>query len=69
MPKPATHLQPLDAQQRYEIPECLAYLRTSRARLYQRIAAGEIRVLKDGKRTYIPGTELIRLSTLPAQVA
>ncbi len=59
-------LPALDERQRYTIPESAYYLRFSRAKLYQLIKAGEIRVIKDGDRTYIPGTEIIRKSTLPA---
>ncbi len=56
----------LDTRQRYSIDEGIAYLRESRSRMYQKIASGEVKVIKDGRRTYIPGTELIRLSVLPA---
>lgn len=60
---------PLDPNQRYTVPEANALLRQSNAKTYQQIKAGIIRVIKDGGRTYVPGTELIRLSTLPAQSA
>ena len=53
-------LPPLDERQRYSIEETIAYLRISRARLYEKIAAGEIATLKDGRRTFIPGTEIVR---------
>ncbi len=59
-------LPPLDTRQRYSIDEGIAYLRESRSRMYQKIASGEVKVIKDGRRTYIPGTELIRLSALSA---
>ena len=59
-------LPPLDARQRYSVDEGIAYLRESRSRLYEKIASGELKVIKDGRRTYIPGTELVRLSTLAA---
>jgi hypothetical protein len=55
-------LPPLDPQQRYEINEACAYLRQSRAKLYQDIKAGRVRVLKDGARSYIPGSEIARRS-------
>lgn len=61
-----TTLAPVDSNQRYEIPEGCAYLRCSRAKLYNDIAAGLVKVIKDGKRVYIPGSEIIRRSTLPA---
>lgn len=59
-------LPPLDPQQRYEIPEASAYLRQSRSKTYDDIAAGTLRVIKDGARVYVPGTEIIARSTLPA---
>lgn len=59
---------PLDAQQRYTIPEASDLLRQSRAKTYKDITAGNIRVIKDGSRTYIPGSEIIRRSTLPMVV-
>jgi hypothetical protein len=56
----------IDANQRYAIPEANQVLRQSNAKTYLDIKAGKIRVIRDGGRTYIPGSELIRLSTLPA---
>jgi len=62
-------LPPLDENQRYSVPESSAYLRTCRAKIYQKIKSGELRIIKDGARTLIPGSEIIRLSTLSASVA
>jgi excisionase family DNA binding protein len=62
-------LPPVDPHQRYEIPEACAYLRVGRVHLYKRIAAGELGILKDGTRTFVPGSEIIRLSTLPSRQA
>jgi excisionase family DNA binding protein len=59
-------LPPLDERQRYTVPEGCAYLRRSRASIYNLIAAGELRVIKEGRRTFIPGSEIVRLSTLAA---
>ena len=56
----------LDPLQRYSVPEASALLRQCRAKTYQDIQAGRIRVIKDGKRTYIPGSEIARRSALPA---
>jgi hypothetical protein len=64
-----TRLPPVDPNQRYEILEGSAYLRQSRAKTYNDIAAGILKVIKDGKRVYIPGSEIIRRSTLPQQTA
>jgi hypothetical protein len=59
-------LPALDPLQRYEIHEAGAYLRQSRAQTYKQIKRGELRVIKDGKRAYIPGSEIARKSALPA---
>ncbi len=59
-------LGPVDERQRYTIPESSQYLRVSRAYLYRLIERGEIRVIKDGKRTFLPGSEIVRRSTLAA---
>jgi excisionase family DNA binding protein len=58
--KPADHftafdLPPLDPLQRYTIPEAAAYLRISRAKLYQDMKSGAVPVVKDGSRTFVPG--------------
>lgn len=62
-------LAPLDPAQRYSVLETLALLRTSRRTLYQLIAKGELHPIKQGRRTYIAGTEIARLSQAPAQSA
>lgn len=59
----------LDPAQRYSILESLALLRTSRKTLYQLIGRGELRVIKQGRRTYVPGSEIARLSQAPASAA
>ena len=61
-----TPAQPIDLLQRYTIEESKAYLRLSRPGLYAKIRRGELRIIKDGTRTYVPGSELARVSTLPA---
>jgi hypothetical protein len=65
-PKPKPVPPPLCPMQRYSIPEANALLRQSNARTYQQIKAGELRTIRDGGRTYIPGSEIVRRSTLPA---
>jgi excisionase family DNA binding protein len=57
-----TALAQLDEKQRYTVDESLEYLRLSRARLYEKIQAGELTAIKDGRRTFIPGSEIARLS-------
>jgi excisionase family DNA binding protein len=58
-------LPPVDVNSRYTVEEALALLRTSRATLYARIAAKEIALIREGRRTYIPGSEIARLSRVP----
>jgi excisionase family DNA binding protein len=58
----AVPLAPLDIHQRYDIGEAVRYLRISRARLYQKIASGEIRLIKDGRRSFVPGSAIAEAS-------
>lgn len=52
----------LDPNQRYGLPEAFAALRVSEAEGYRKMADGELRTFKDGARTFVSGTELIRAS-------
>ena len=63
---PELPLQPVDPGQRYTVDEGSRYLRVSRAQLYLDISAGRLRTITHGRRRYIPGSEIIRLSTLAA---
>lgn len=56
----------LDERQRYSITEAIALLRTSRSSLYKLIRAGKLRPIKQGKRTYLSGAEIARVSQTPA---
>ena len=49
------NLPPLDFNQRYSIEETNAYLRQSRAKTYEDIKVGKLKIIKDGKRTYVSG--------------
>lgn len=67
MSKPKTSPLPaLDTAQRYTIPEATRYLRTSHVTIYKLINAGELATIKEGKRRFVPGTEIARRSALPA---
>jgi len=62
-PAPARQqLAPLDNSQRYDVPEALSYLRIGRKKFYENVAAGTIKIIKDGRRTFVPGAEIARLS-------
>ena len=54
----------MDVAQRYTIKEATSYLRISHASIYKEINARRLRVLKNGKRTFVPGSEIARLSRL-----
>jgi excisionase family DNA binding protein len=47
-------------QLRFEIIEAARILRMSRATLYERIRAGQIKAQRDGRRRYISAAELHR---------
>jgi excisionase family DNA binding protein len=64
--KPVSRLPALDMNQRFTVDEAAAYLRVSRAKIYNDVAAGLLQVIKDGSRTFVPGTEIFRRSRLSA---
>ena len=51
-----------DERLRYTVPEASALLRQSRAKTYLDIKNGKLRPIRDGARTYIPGSEIHRRS-------
>lgn len=59
-------LPPLEPHRRYTISAASGLLSQSRAKTYLDIRAGALAVIKDGRRTYVPGTEIIRRSMLPS---
>jgi excisionase family DNA binding protein len=59
-------LPALDLNQRYTLAETCDYLRISRPSLYKKIDAGEIRLIEEGARRFVPGTEIARNSTIAA---
>jgi excisionase family DNA binding protein len=61
-----TPLAPLDSAQRYSVPEAIRYLRTSRRSIYEMIASGKIRPIKEGRRTFIAGASIAALSQAPS---
>ncbi len=61
-------LAPLDERQRYTINEAIRYLRTSRQSIYKLIDEGRIATISQGKRRFVPGSEIARLSR-PTQAA
>ena len=58
-------VSPLDPLQRYTVEEAIAYLRSSRKTLFDDIRTGRILTIKEGRRRFIPGSEIARRSRLP----
>lgn len=63
-PKHAAAPAVIDPNQRWSLAETNTILRQSAAKTFKDIKEGKLRVIKDGRRTYVPGSELIRRSTL-----
>lgn len=62
-------LSPLDPHQRYSIEEAIAYLRSSRKTLFDDIKQGRLATIKEGKRRFVPGSEIVRRSQAPRVAA
>jgi excisionase family DNA binding protein len=56
-------LAPLDPLQRYTVDETVRYLRTSKPTFYAEVRAGRIRTIKHGRRRYVSGAEIARVSS------
>jgi hypothetical protein len=54
----------LDPQQRYSVSETALYLRISRASLFKDIKAGALKSIKERKRRFVPGSEIVRRSQI-----
>lgn len=54
---------------RYSVPEAAALLRQSVSRTWADINSGKLTPLRDQGRTYIPGTEIVKRSSLTQTVA
>ena len=66
-PKRAPIAPPLfDERLRYTVDETTRLLKQSRAGLYNDVKAQKIQIIRHGGRIYFPGTEIARLSKLPA---
>ena len=60
-----SELPPFNPQLRYSVREGSAYLRQSPAKTWNDIKHGLITPIRDAGRVYIPGSEIVRRSTLP----
>jgi len=57
-------LPPLDVAQRYTPEEAAAYLRSSRWSVFQDLREGRLASIREGRRVWIPGSEIARRSRL-----
>jgi excisionase family DNA binding protein len=57
-----TALPPLDEKRRYSLAITAEYLGICRPYLHEKIAAGEIKAIRDGRRRFVSGSEIARLS-------
>jgi hypothetical protein len=62
-------LPPIDPNRRYPLDLSSDYLGQSRGKTYEDIAEGRLKVIRDGKRRYIHGSELIRAGRADAAAA
>jgi hypothetical protein len=58
-----------DKALRYEVPETAALLRQSVSLTWRDIKTGKLLVIREGGRTFVPGSEIVRRSTLPELAA
>lgn len=54
---------------RYTVPETAALLRQSVPRTWVDIREEKLHVIREGGRTFVPGSEIVRRSALPQQSA
>lgn len=59
-------LEPLDPARRYDVPTACRYLGISRPWLYRKVERGDLKLIRDGRRTFVAGTDIARLCQAPA---
>jgi hypothetical protein len=62
----AAPLPPFDERLRYRIPVTAAYLDQSVSKTWADIASGELRAIREGGRTFVPGSEIARRCAAPS---
>lgn len=62
-------LPPFDERLRYRVDVAARYLYQSRATTWADVRDGRLQVIREGKRTFIPGSEIVRRSRAPACAA
>jgi hypothetical protein len=58
--------KPVDPNQRYDLSEAIPYLRLAKSTVWKKINCGELQIIRDSGRVFVPGSEIVRLSTLPS---
>lgn len=61
-----TKTQEFNPLLRYTVEESLQLLKISRATFYANISDGTLKIIKDRGRTFVPGSEIVRHSSLAA---
>jgi hypothetical protein len=64
-PQPVAFFNPL---LRYSIPETAALLKQSVPKVWVDIREDKLKVIREGGRVFVPGSEIVRRSTLPQSV-
>jgi hypothetical protein len=57
-------LPAFDERLRYRVEIAAKFLDQSRATTWKQIRDGQLRVIREGQRVFIPGTEIVRRSTI-----
>jgi hypothetical protein len=55
-----------DPRLRYSVDTAAQFLNQSRAKLYIDIREGRLAVIREGRRTFVPGTEIARRCSISA---
>lgn len=61
---PRPEFRPFNHHLRFSIEETAYHLGVSRAHVWKRVQSGEIKTIADGRRRFVPGTEIARLSAV-----
>lgn len=56
--------QPLDPNQRYSVAEYVIYRRSGRKAAYDDFNSGRVKTIRDGRRRFVLGSEIIRISAV-----
>jgi hypothetical protein len=63
-PRPERAVRPFHPELRYRVWEAAAHLGQSEPKTWNDIRNGCLRVIREGKMTFVPGSEIVRRSTI-----